>query len=180
MYKLIIFSDFSEYFVDVKGPKVNYKLHYWQCTELLLKPPNSTTQAAITTNKNLKMSSFTSSETNQKINHDGPDKSISNNKFLSLPLEELALKAIDVNKPRHEKTGYLHMRKQRRRSASRCREADQCLCFRYIDSTIPLLSKSESSCFQPSSVAVQPGLCQTWSDTPKTGFLTTRLKFSRP
>ena len=25
------------------------------------------------------------------------------------------------------------------------READQCLCFRYIDSTIPLLSKSEIS-----------------------------------
>ena len=26
------------------------------------------------------------------------------------------------------------------------READQCLCFRYIDSTIPLLSKYEISC----------------------------------
>ena len=25
------------------------------------------------------------------------------------------------------------------------READQCLCFRYIDSTIPLFSKSEIS-----------------------------------
>ena len=25
------------------------------------------------------------------------------------------------------------------------READQCLCFRYIDSTIPLLSESEIS-----------------------------------
>ena len=25
-------------------------------------------------------------------------------------------------------------------------------------------------------MAVQPGLCQTWSQTPKTGFLTTRLK----
>ena len=24
-------------------------------------------------------------------------------------------------------------------------------------------------------MAVQPGLCQTWSETPKTGFLTTRL-----
>ena len=39
------------------------------------------------------------------------------------------------------------------------READQRLCFRYIDSTIPLLSKSEISSLQPSSVAVQPGLC---------------------
>ena len=47
------------------------------------------------------------------------------------------------------------------------READQRLCFRYIDTTIPLLSKSEIS------VAVQPGLCRIWSETPKTGFLTT-------
>ena len=54
-------------------------------------------------------------------------------------------------------------------------EADQRLCFRYIDGTIPLLSKSEISSRKPSSVAVQPGLCQTWSETPKTGFLTTRL-----
>ena len=56
------------------------------------------------------------------------------------------------------------------------READQRLCFRYIDSTIPLLSKSEISSLYPSSVAVQPGLCGTWSETPKTGFFTTRLK----
>ena len=55
-------------------------------------------------------------------------------------------------------------------------EADQRLCFRYIDSTIPLLSKSEISSLYYSSVAVQPGLCQTWSQTPKTGFLRTRLK----
>ena len=51
------------------------------------------------------------------------------------------------------------------------READQRLCFRYTDSTIPLLSKSEIS----SLVAVQPDLCGTRSETPKTGFLTTRL-----
>ena len=39
-----------------------------------------------------------------------------------------------------------------------CREADQGLCFRYIDSTIPLLSKSEISRFWPSSiVCVGPG-----------------------
>ena len=55
------------------------------------------------------------------------------------------------------------------------READQRLCFRYTDSTIPLLSKSEILSLQPSSIAAQPGLCQTWSETPKTGFLTTRL-----
>ena len=55
------------------------------------------------------------------------------------------------------------------------READQRLCFRYTDSTFPLLPKSEISSLQSSSVAVQPGLCATWSETPKTGFLTTRL-----
>ena len=54
-------------------------------------------------------------------------------------------------------------------------KADQRLCFRYIDSTIPLLSKYEISSLWQSSVAVQPGLCRTWSETPKTGFLTTRL-----
>ena len=56
------------------------------------------------------------------------------------------------------------------------READQRLCFRYTDSEIPLLSKSEISSLQPSRVAVQPGVCGTWSKTPKTGFLTTRLR----
>ena len=40
------------------------------------------------------------------------------------------------------------------------READQRLCFRYTESTIPLLSKSEISSLQPSSVVVQPGLCR--------------------
>ena len=57
-------------------------------------------------------------------------------------------------------------------------EADQCLCFHHLDSTIPLLSKSEISSLQPSSVAVQPGLCRTWSETPKTGFLTSLLNLS--
>ena len=55
------------------------------------------------------------------------------------------------------------------------READQRLCFRYTDSTIPLLHKSEISSLSPSSLTVQPGLCRTWSETPKTGFLRTRL-----
>ena len=56
------------------------------------------------------------------------------------------------------------------------REDDQRLCFRYTDSKIPLLPKSEISSPQPSSVIAQPGLCQTWSESPKTGFLTSRLK----
>ena len=41
--------------------------------------------------------------------------------------------------------------------------ADQCLCFFYMDSTIPLLSKSKISSLLPSSETVQAGLCQTWS-----------------
>ena len=53
--------------------------------------------------------------------------------------------------PRHEKTG-----------------------FAAVNSTISLLPKSEISSFQPSSVLVQLGLCQTWLKTPKTGFLALR------
>ena len=56
------------------------------------------------------------------------------------------------------------------------RKADQRLCFRYTDSTIPLLPKFEISSLKVSSVAVQPDLCRTWSETPKTGFLRRRLK----
>ena len=37
------------------------------------------------------------------------------------------------------------------------READQRLCFRYSDCTIPPLGKSKISSFQPASVAVQAG-----------------------
>ena len=55
------------------------------------------------------------------------------------------------------------------------READRRLCFRYTDKTIPLLPKSEISSLLPSFVAEQPGLCGTWLEDPKTGFLTTRL-----
>ena len=38
-------------------------------------------------------------------------------------------------------------------------EADQRLCFRFLDSTLPLLSEAENSRLQPSSVPEQPGLC---------------------
>ena len=44
-------------------------------------------------------------------------------------------------------------------------EADQRLCFRYTDSRLPLLLKSEISSFQPASVTVQPDLCRTCSET---------------
>ena len=45
------------------------------------------------------------------------------------------------------------------------READQRLCFRYSDSTIPLLPKSEISSFWLFSVTVQVDLCPTRSET---------------
>ena len=45
------------------------------------------------------------------------------------------------------------------------READQRLCFRYSDSTIPLLLKSEISSFWLFSALVQAGLCRTCSET---------------
>ena len=51
------------------------------------------------------------------------------------------------------------------------READQRLCFRYMDSTIPLLSESKISRLQPSSVLIQLGLCLTCSETQIVGFL---------
>ena len=37
--------------------------------------------------------------------------------------------------------------------------------------------KSKISSLLSSPVAKQPGLCQTWSETPKTGFLVTRLVY---
>ena len=45
------------------------------------------------------------------------------------------------------------------------READQRLCFRYSERTIPLLLKSEISSFQLFSALVQAGLCRTCSET---------------
>ena len=58
------------------------------------------------------------------------------------------------------------------------READQRLCFRYTDSTLSLLIKSEISSFYAASGTVHVGLCRTWSETPKTGFLASRLRYN--
>ena len=52
-------------------------------------------------------------------------------------------------------------------------EGDQHLCFRCKDGTTPLLSKSKI--FWPAIVDVQPGLCQTCSETKVVGFLTHML-----
>ena len=49
-------------------------------------------------------------------------------------------------------------------------EADHGLCFRYTDSKIPLLPKSEISSLSPFSMAVQPGLCGTRSKPRRPDF----------
>ena len=70
-----------------------------------------------------------------------------------------------LHEPRHEKTCFLHCEnKGADQLRSNC-AADQHLCFRYIDNTIPLLPISEISSLWPSSVIVQPAWCQTWSKT---------------
>ena len=69
------------------------------------------------------------------------------------------------------KSDFCKCKKQRCRSAAPQPHG----CFRYIDCTIPLFLKSEISSLMQSSVVVQPSLCRTWSETQKTGFLTTRL-----
>ena len=53
---------------------------------------HGTTLAAVTTNKNIKMSSFKSSENIQK-KEGGPDRSVSDNQSSSVTLNELAMKA---------------------------------------------------------------------------------------
>ena len=53
------------------------------------------------------------------------------------------------------------------------READQRLCFRYLSSIIPVISKPNISSLWASSVAVQPGLCRDQVGNQNVGFLMT-------
>ena len=61
--------------------------------------------------------------------------------------------------PRNEKIVFLHMRKTKIKTQIN------------IDSTFRLLPKFEISSLKPSSVAVQTGLCLTWSEILKIGYL---------
>ena len=54
--------------------------------------------------------------------------------------------------------------------------SDQRICFRCTASTIPLV-KSKFQRHSLFSETVQVDLCQTWSETPKTGFHASRLKY---
>ena len=70
---------------------------------------------------------------------------------------------------------YAICEQQRRRSACASAQSDQRLCVRCLDSIISVLSIYEISSLYPPSVAAQVGLRLTWSKTPKTCFLVTRL-----
>ena len=50
-----------------------------------------------------------------------------------------------IFEPRYEKNGFLQLRKQRRNKLHSNCAVNQCLCFRYMDSKIPLLSIFEIS-----------------------------------
>ena len=66
-----------------------------------------------------------------------------------------------MDEPRHEKTGFFCICENKDADQLRGnREADQRLCFRYVDSTMSLLSKFEISSIEPSPVAAQPSLCR--------------------
>ena len=51
---------------------------------------------------------------------------------------------------------------------------------RCLDNIIPLVSISEISSLYLASVAASANLCLAYSQTPKTDFLMTRLKYSFP
>ena len=72
---------------------------------------------------------------------------------------------------------YAKCKQQRCRSACASAQSDQHLCFRCLDSIIPLVSISEIPSLCLASVAAQACLSLTRSKTPKTGFLVTRLNY---
>ena len=72
---------------------------------------------------------------------------------------------------------YAICEQQRRRSDCASAQSDQRLCFHCLDSVIPLLAIAKISSFYLVTVAEQVGLSLTWSQTPKTDFLVTRLLY---
>ena len=80
---------------------------------------------------------------------------------------------------------YAICEQQRRRSVCASMQSDQhprslisAFVVRCLDSIISLVSISEISSLYVASVAAKAGLSPTWSKTPKTGFLVTRLILS--
>ena len=70
---------------------------------------------------------------------------------------------------------YTICEQQRRRSAVHPRCLISAFVVHYLDSVIPLVSILKISSLYLACVAAQPGLSLPWSQTPKTGFLVTRL-----
>ena len=64
--KPIIFSDFSEYVYSSQGAKSKILMHYGRCTGPFLGVSHGNTPVALTTNKNVNLSSFKSSKNIQK------------------------------------------------------------------------------------------------------------------
>ena len=81
------------------------------------------------------------------------------------------------------KPDYAVYEQQRRRSACASAQSISAFVVRCMDNIIPLVCISvcisEISILYLASVAVQPGLCLTWSQTPKSGFLITGLNLNR-
>ena len=86
--------------------------------------------------------------------------------------------------PRYRRTHMSHImrkpvysicEKQRCRSACTSAQSDQHLCFRCLDSIIPLVSITEISSLYLASVAAQAGLSLPGSKIPKTDFLVKSL-----
>ena len=78
-----------------------------------------------------------------------------------------------IYEPCYEKTGFLHMRKKKTQisCAVTAKLISAVVFATWIVQSLYYLDPK----FQ--AVAVQPGLCGTWSETPKTSFLTVRLIF---
>ena len=95
-------------------------------------------------------------------------------RFLFCLFFQVAIPIVSVrrlNEPRCEKIGFFAYAKTK--TQNNCAFSAFVFATRIVQSIYYLNPKFQTSSH---SVAVQPGLCQTWSETPTTGFLTTRLK----
>ena len=82
----------------------------------------------------------------------------------------------NTNEPRHEKTCFAKCEQQSADQPAHPRSLISAFVVRRLDSIISLVSISEISSLQLVSESEQAGLGLTWSHTPKTDFLVTRLK----
>ena len=79
---------------------------------------------------------------------------------------DLSLRMDSQNEPCCDKTNVLHMQKTKTQiSFVITAKLISTFVFRNLDSIIPLLPKYKISSLEPSPVAVQPGLCQTRSES---------------